>query len=117
PYASDIYIGHSGASDVRVHQKAQRLNNLSIAPDGKHAVESLQIDSAPQSWLAYEDRDLKRIITASIGAHSDGEPTNLYQYFLIDSTTGAASPLTDAPAGWSAIQTPLWTHDGSKVIL
>jgi dipeptidyl aminopeptidase/acylaminoacyl peptidase len=88
--------------------------SLWLSPDGKYIlVRTLMIDDPPRSWRQYEDDELQTEIRSK---HSNGEPLLIYQYEVIDTTSGEHHILINAPMG-DHHRDVGWSPDSHSVVV
>lgn len=90
---------------------------VSVAPNGKRAVIFGQLRGVPSRWEVYESLSdalpSRQIDQEAFGSTSPW----LGQFLLVDTTTGTAKPLLDAPAKLGAVVKALWSSDGKQIVL
>jgi hypothetical protein len=86
---------------------------MALSPDGAHLLLQTEATQVSNTWGEYEDQFLKPLMRQSgpPGAHTD-----IFQYELVDTITGAGEVLFDAP-----LPTPgsemAWSPDSKSVVV
>lgn len=85
----------------------------SLSPDGAHLLIQTEATQVPNIWSEYEDQFLK---IATRHPATNGGHTNILQYELIDTVTGASQVLFDAPIP-SFGSEMAWSPDSKSVVV
>jgi hypothetical protein len=87
---------------------------LSLSPDGAHLLIQTEVTQPPDTWSEYEDLYLK-ILTR---VHApNGDRTNIFQYELVDTRTGASEVLIDSPISPISGVEVVWSPDSKSVVV
>ena len=86
---------------------------MSLSPDGAHLLIQTEATHISNTWSEYEDQFLKVITRhpAPNGGHTD-----IFQYELVDTVTGASQVLFDAPIP-SFGSEMAWSPDSKSVVV
>lgn len=109
--------------DKRFGQEAERIatrgrilglfSEMSLSPDGAHLLLQTEATHFSNTWSEYEDKNLKRL---TLHPTPNGTHTNILQYELVDTVTGASQALLDAPIGWLGSEMA-WSPDSKFVVV
>jgi dipeptidyl aminopeptidase/acylaminoacyl peptidase len=89
------------------------VQNFALSPDGRQLVVKLNLTEIPDSWREYRDLAITTFFGKKV---PKGSLTFLYRYALIDTLTGQARVLLDAPAGYRGSEVA-WSRDSRSLIL
>jgi dipeptidyl aminopeptidase/acylaminoacyl peptidase len=89
------------------------INDLYLSPNGQYLVVKTSVREVPERWADYDDLDIKTVLRVKAGPVSD---TRILHYELIDTRTGKAEALLDAPTTYRCGDV-LWAPDSQSVIL
>jgi hypothetical protein len=86
---------------------------MSLSPDGTHLILQTEATHVANTWGEYEDQFLQSSMRQSgpPGAH-----TNIFQYELVDTITGASQVLFDAPIPTLGSEMA-WSPDSKSVVV
>src|SRR3981081_691157 len=87
---------------------------MSLSPDGKYLLLQTMATHVSATWRQYEDKFLQLVIGNTGPA---GSATTVYQYELVDMSTGASQALFDAPIGGGFGSEMAWSTDSKSVIV
>jgi dipeptidyl aminopeptidase/acylaminoacyl peptidase len=101
------------------------IPTLSLSPDGRFLITVAPVGEIPASWRNYEpavhDDPTLRLSPDNKYALAAENPWKASQYVIVDTQSGVASPLVDAPAGrglvYVAPTRAFWFHDNRRAIL
>jgi hypothetical protein len=86
---------------------------MSLSPDGAHLLLLTEATHVSVGWSEYEDRFLQMFTRHT---ERPGAATNIYQYELVDTDTGASQVLFDAPIS-SFGSEMAWAPDSRSVVV
>ena len=89
------------------------INDLHLSPAGQYLIVKTSVREVPERWAEYDDPDIKTVLRVKAGPVSD---TRILHYELIDTRTGKAETLLDAPTTYRSGDV-LWALDSKSVIL
>ena len=91
-----------------------RLPHFFLSPDGRNVVVELNLTDLPEAWRQYDGEALlKRVLTHKV---AKGKASWVFRYGIIDTETGRARVLLDAPVGYHGAEVA-WSPDGASVVL
>lgn len=115
---ASLFIGRLGREEVTKIATQGRISaifppKMSLSPDGAHLLIQTEAIDVPNMWREYEDQFLQSSMRQSgpPGAH-----TNIFQYELVDTITGARQVLFDAPIP-SLGSEMAWSPDSRSVVV
>jgi dipeptidyl aminopeptidase/acylaminoacyl peptidase len=87
-----------------------------LSPDGKHFVIAANPADLPSAWKAYfeDDSDLHSLVNTPVSA---GDYSWLSRYWLVDTDSGSARILLDAPISRRKFSNVAWLPDSRSVAL
>ena len=83
---------------------------LSLAPDGSHAILQTRVVDVPEEWIQYTNKDLQPFLQAQ-----QPGPKWLFRYVLVDLIKGSAVPLLDSPNTNGNLPKYIWAPDGASI--
>lgn len=86
---------------------------MALSPDGAHLLIQTMASRIPETWSAYEDEFLQ---TITHHPAKRGAPTDILQYELVDTRTGASEGLFDAPIPPLGSEMA-WSPDSNSVVV
>lgn len=86
---------------------------LFISPNGRYLIVRTNVTTPPQHWTQYTDSIIQKLVQRS---RSDGEPSWLAQFELVDIHSGASRPLLDAPIR-NIGSGVVWEKDSDAVVV
>jgi hypothetical protein len=86
---------------------------MSLSPDGAHLLVQTEAAHVSNTWSEYEDQFLK---TTTLHPPPNGGHTNLLQYELVDTITGASQVLFDGLIGSEGSEMA-WSPDSKSVVV
>jgi dipeptidyl aminopeptidase/acylaminoacyl peptidase len=89
------------------------INDLYLSPNGQYLIVKTSVREVPERWAEYDDPDIKTVLRVKAGPLSD---TRILHYELIDTRTGKAETLLDAPTTYRSGDV-LWAPDSKSLIL
>jgi len=88
-------LGREAASKIAIQgQIGSGVNEMSLSPDGAHLLIQTEARHVGDTWSEYDDKFLQ-VLTRHPDPHA--AHTNIYQYELVDTLTGASQLLIDTP--------------------
>jgi hypothetical protein len=108
-------LGHEGETKVATQGRISGIFHpeMSLSPDGAYLLLQTEANHVSNAWTEYEDQFLQPSMrqSGSPGAHTD-----IFQYELVDTITGASQVLVDAPIP-SLGSEMAWSPDGKSVLI
>jgi len=103
-----------GEAETRIMTEGRVLDNeMSFSPDGLHLVLQTEAIKVPGTWTKYDDQ----FLNVSRRPSAPGARTTIFQYELIDATTGASRLLLDAPIPPLGGSEVAWSPDSQSVVV
>ena len=113
-----LFLQSSGRTEraITVPDKLAHLFNgdLGISPDGKYIAVRAYIRAAPEVWREYSDPEIRSLVRKPVG---EGQHSFLTRYLLVNTETGEARALIDAPLSGDNDSRALWSPDGRSVVI
>jgi hypothetical protein len=107
-----VKTASSVARRVELTDAISAFPGLSLSPDGRYALIRIYPIEVPDHWREYDDPLLQVFIRAK---RPRGAPLRLYCYVVVDTETGLARRLLDAPSPWG--MSFAWSPDSASVVL
>jgi hypothetical protein len=112
-----LFLRKEDKSCIPIRTKGPLSRYLSgepvLSPDGRYFVVRTQTIDPPQSWKEYTEPFLQHIMQEVL---PKGEPSRVEKYELIDTVSGEAQVLLDAPIGTYGSEAA-WSPDSRSVVL
>jgi len=107
-------LGKESEIKITLHGRVRSdYLKASLSPDGAHLLVQTEVRRVANTWSEYEDRFLK----LKTGRPFANEAlTNIFQYELVDTTTGVSQVLVDAPIS-SLGSEMAWSPDSESVVV
>lgn len=86
---------------------------MSLSPDGTHLLVQTEATRVSKTWSEYEDQFLKMLTHHPA---PNGDHTQIFQYELVDTITGASQFLFDAPIPIAGSEMA-WSPDSKSVVI
>jgi dipeptidyl aminopeptidase/acylaminoacyl peptidase len=85
-----------------------------LSPTGRYLLLTSRVIEVPESWKQYSNAFVHKQATQRL---NPGEPSWLKRFELIDTRTGRAAILVNAPCGTVARSQAIWEPDGRAVVI
>jgi len=89
-------------------------NEMLLSPDGLHLVLQTQATRVPDAWADYDDQFLKLFRHSTT---TSGAATSIFQYELVDISTGTSRLMIDAPIPPNGGSEVAWSPDGQSLVV
>src|SRR5258708_2344680 len=113
----ELFIHNTATAEdrrVRINGEIEGPNpRIALSPNGKYLLVQTEVRRIPEGWRDYEGKFL-RLYTGQ--PPTEGAPTNVFQYELLDTDTGTSESLlgTPWPDGGSDVA---WSPDSKSVVV
>ena len=107
-------LGEEGETKIATHGRMLSDPEMSLSPDGEHLLIQTEATHVASTWSEYEDQFLKPLVRQS---GPPGGHTNIFQYELVDTRTGASEVLIDTPIPSSLGSEMAWSPDSKSVVV
>jgi dipeptidyl aminopeptidase/acylaminoacyl peptidase len=87
--------------------------DFTVSPDGSHLVAKLNLLEVPAGWHEYREPTLAQILEREL---PKGSLTWVFRYAVIDTESGKARVLLDAPVGYHGSEV-IWGRDSKSLIV
>jgi hypothetical protein len=113
-----LFIRQAGIRpDIEIQLEGRMVyadeHTMALSPDGAHLLIQTEASHISKMWNQYEDQFLQIMRHQSA---KRGSPTNIWQYELVDTRTGASAVMFDAPIPAKGSEMA-WSPDGKSVVV
>jgi dipeptidyl aminopeptidase/acylaminoacyl peptidase len=111
-----LFVKRDGVRSIELKMDDTILDRspLKISPDGKHALVGAYARNYPQSWNGYQGQYIRKLLTSE-SRRAEASYLRLKRYWLMDLSSGSASPLIDTPM--TTFSPAVWSADGASIFL
>lgn len=106
--------GDSAESKIETQGRIEQPDVvMRLSPDGTHLLLQTEASTIPPAWGEYQERFLQTFTHQAVSPDSE---TNVYQYEVADTRTGASHALVDAPISIYGSEMA-WSPDNKSVVV